>query len=91
MLVLIKSAHDTPEARRAVKLARDMAADIVLLQSAVCLAEKDRLEGFCGTAHVLQEDLTLRGITDIEKSIRPIDYDQLIDLMAEDDKVVGMF
>ena len=91
MLVLIKSAHDTPEARRAVRLARDMAADIVRLQSAVCLAEKDRLEGFCGTAHAISEDLQLRGIGAIDKGVRPIDYDQLIDLMAEDDKVVGMF
>lgn len=91
MLVLIKSSHDTPEAKRAVKLARDMAADIVLLQNAVCLAQKDRLEGFCGTAHAIEEDLLLRGISDIDKGVRPIDYYQLIDLMADEDKVVGMF
>lgn len=91
MLVLIKSAHDTPEARRAVKLARDMAADIVLLQNAVCLAEKDRLEGFCGTAHALAEDLKMRGIASVEKSVRPIDYGQLVDLIADNDKVIGMF
>lgn len=91
MLVLIKSAHDTPEARRAVKLAREMAADIVLLQNAVCLAEKDRLEGFCGTAHAVEEDLKLRGVAVIEKGVRPIDYDQLVDLVTEDGNIVGMF
>jgi sulfur relay protein TusB/DsrH len=91
MLVIIKSAHDTPEAKRAVKLARDLAADIVLLQNAVCLAEKDRLESFCGTAHVIEEDLKLRGIDDIDKGVRPIDYDQLVELISENDKAIGMF
>jgi|Deesub1362A_J573_1020465.scaffolds.fasta_scaffold00045_16 sulfur relay protein TusB/DsrH len=91
MLVIIKNAPGTQEAKRAVKLARDMAADIVLVQNGVYLAERDRLEGFCGTAYALDEDIRLRGITDIDKEIKTIGYDELIDLMAEDEKVIGMF
>jgi len=91
MLVIIKSAPDTQGAGRAVKLARDMVADIALIQNAVCLARPEMLEGFCGTAFALDEDLKLRGIKDIEKSVKEITYDELVDLMAENDKVVGAF
>ncbi len=93
MLVIIKSAPDTPEGSRGVKLARDMAADICLIQNAVYFAHKERLEGFCGTAFVLGEDARLRGLSsgDMDKGIREIDYDGLIDLMVKEDKVVGMF
>jgi sulfur relay protein TusB/DsrH len=91
MLVIIRSAHDTAEAKRAVKLARDMAADILLLQDAVYLAGKERLDGFCGTAYALHEDLLLRGVSDLEKGIKTVGYDEAVDLMADEDKVVGMF
>lgn len=91
MLVIIKSSHDTSEGKRAVKLARDMAADICLIQNAVYFAQRDRLEGFCGTAYVLDEDSRVRGIMDIEKGIKKIDYDGLVDLMVEEDKVMGVF
>lgn len=91
MLVIIKSAPDTQEARRAVKLARDMAADIVLLQDAVYLSRPERLEGFCGTAYALSEDLGLRGVEDLEAGVKAIDYGELVDLMAGEDKVIGLF
>jgi sulfur relay protein TusB/DsrH len=91
MLVVIKSAPDTREARRAVKLARDTAADILLIQNAVYLAGKERLEGFCGTAYVLDEDMRLRGVSDIEKAVKTVGYGQAVDLMAEEDKVIGVF
>ncbi|MEJ2182622.1 MAG: sulfurtransferase complex subunit TusB [Nitrospirota bacterium] len=91
MLVIIKSAPDTQDARRAVKLARDVAADIALLQNAVYLAQPERLEGFCGTAYAMKEDLRLRGIEDIEAGVKTIGYGDLVDLMAEDDKVIGLF
>lgn len=91
MLVVIKSAPDTREARRAVKLARDTAADILLIQNAVYLAGKERLEGFCGTAYVLDEDMRLRGVSDIEKGIKTVGYGEAVDLMAEEDKVIGLF
>lgn len=91
MLVIIKSAPDTQEARRAVRLARDMTADIVLLQNAVYLALPERLEGFCGTAYALEEDLRLRGVEDLEAGVKTIDYDELVDLVAEEEKVIGLF
>ncbi len=93
MLVIVKSAPDTPEGKRAVKLARDMAADICLIQNAVYFALTERLDGFCGTAYVLNEDMKLRGISsDItDKGIRELDYDGLVDLMINEEKVAGVF
>lgn len=93
MLVIVKSSPDTADGKRAVKLARDMAADICLIQNAVYFAQKERLEGFCGTAYVLDEDSKLRGLNDEEigKNIKKLDYDGLVDLMVENEKVVGMF
>lgn len=93
MLVIIKSAPDTPEGKRGVKLARDMAADICLLQSAVYSAQVERLEGFCGTVYVLDEDGRLRGLSNgaIEKGIKKIDYEGLVDLLVHEDKVLGLF
>jgi len=93
MLVIVKSAPDTMDGKRGIKLARDMAADVVFLQSGAYFAQKERLEGFCGTAYVLDDDVRLRGLKDdeIEKDIRKVDYGSLVDLMASEDKVVGMF
>jgi sulfur relay protein TusB/DsrH len=70
-----------------------MAADVVLLQNGVYFAQKERLEGFCGTAYVLDDDVRLRGLKndEIEKDIRRLDYGSLVDLMAREDKVDGMF
>lgn len=92
MLVIVKSAPDSVEGRRAISLARDMAADVVLLQNAVYFALKEGLESFCGTAYVLDDDIKLRGIRDdeIKKDIKKLSYDGLVDLMAQEDKVVGM-
>jgi sulfur relay protein TusB/DsrH len=91
MLVVIKSGPETQEAMRAVKIARDTVSDIVLLQNAVYLAQPERLEGFCGTAFALDEDLKLRGIKEVDKGVKEIGYDDLIDLMADEDKVAGIF
>lgn len=93
MLVLVKSAPDTTDGKRGMKLARDMAADVVLLQNGVYFAQRERLEGFCGTAYVLDDDVRLRGLKndEIEKDIRRLDYGSLVDLMASEDKVAGMF
>ncbi len=93
MLVIIKSSPDTPEGKRGVKIARDTAADICLIQNAVYFAQKGRLEGFCGTVFVLNEDAKMRGLTerDIGKDIREIDYEELVDIMIKEDKVIGAF
>lgn len=93
MLLIIKSSPDTPDGKRGIKLARDTASDVCLMQSAVYFAQKDRLEGFCGKVYILDEDAKLRGLRDeeIEKDIRKIDYDKFVELMAGEDKVVGIF
>jgi sulfur relay protein TusB/DsrH len=93
MLVLIKSAPDTPEGKRALKLARDMAADVCLLQNGVYFGLPERLEGFCGAAYLIKEDARLRGLKpeDLDEGIKEIEYDELIDLMMSEDKVVGIF
>lgn len=93
MLVIIKSAPETTNGKRGVKVARDMAADICFIENAVYFAVKDRLEGFCGTVFLLDQDRRLRGIGDgsIEKDIKIIDYDTLIELMIKEDNVIGAF
>ncbi|HEB76610.1 MAG TPA: hypothetical protein ENJ04_09685 [Nitrospirae bacterium] len=93
MLVIIKSAPDTPEGKRGIKLARDMAADVCLIQNAVYFAQIERLEGFCGRAYAVREDLQLRGLSedDIERDLKVIGWDELVDLLAGEDKTIGAF
>jgi len=91
MLIIVKSGPDTAEGRRGVKLARDMAGDLLLMQNAVYFAEKERLEGFCGSVYVLDEDEKLRGVTEIQKGIKTISYHEAVELMAEADKATGAF
>ncbi len=95
MLVIIRNAPDTPEGKRGVKIARDMSADIVLLQNGVYFLKEQALEdlGFVMTAYVLEDDRRLRGLmgADENKNIKDIDYGGLVDLMTETDKVIGMF
>jgi sulfur relay protein TusB/DsrH len=93
MLVIVKSAPDMPEGRRGLKLARDMAADLILLQNGIYFAQKERLGGFSGTVYVLDDDIRLRGLKDeeIQKDVNRLNYDGLVDLMASEDKVVGVF
>jgi sulfur relay protein TusB/DsrH len=95
MLVIVRNAPDTTEGKRGVKLARTMAADLVLLQNGVYFLQEDHLEdlGFCRTAYVLEDDRRLRGLNiDAEKkNMKDINYESLVDLMSESGKVVGMF
>ncbi len=93
MLVIIRSAPDTTEGKRGVELAERMAADIVLIQNGAYFARKDRLDNFSGSAFMLNDDRKLRGLSagDLDERVKTIDYDGLIDLMAQSDKVLGMF
>lgn len=92
MLVIVKNGTDTPEGRRGIRLARDMAADLVLIQNGVYFVREAGLDDFNGRVYVLDEDLALRGLSGAEtgKDIKKVDYDALVDLMAESDKVVGL-
>lgn len=91
MIVLIKSAPDAHQAMRGLKVAKDLSAKMVLMQNGVYFARKGGLEGFTGETYVLDDDLKLRGGLAAEGSIKPISYDELVDLMERDDKVLGMF
>lgn len=93
MLVIIRSAPDSAEGRRGIKIARSVNADIAFLQNGVYFAKKDASEDFGGKVYVLQDDAKLRGVRtyDDAKRIENITYDGLIDLMAEADKVYGLF
>lgn len=93
MIVIIKSPPDSIEGKRAIRLARDMGADLLLIQNGVYFAQKEMIEGFCGTIYVLDEDCKMRGIhdNDIVKDIKKIDYDTFIDLITIEDKTIGAF
>jgi sulfur relay protein TusB/DsrH len=94
MLMIIKSAPETPEGKRGIKLATYLSADIVLLQNGVYFTQGQKLEdaGFTGKTYVLEDDRLLRGLkADNDKTIQGINYDGLVDLMAENDNAVGMF
>ncbi len=93
MIIIIRSGPDTPEGRRALRLAQSTASDIVLLQNGAYFLNKDALEGFYNIAYVLEDDMKLRGLkgSGSEARLTMISYDGLVDLMAETDKVVGMF
>lgn len=87
MLFLISSSPDTKEFKTAHRLAKDMNAEVCLLQNAVYAAKtlKD------ADVYVLRDELQLRGIKESEVTGRLIDYGQLIDRMNSLDKVVGLF
>ena len=87
MLFLISSAPDAKEFQSAYKLAKGMGADICLLQNAVYAARQTK----DNKIYVLADDMRLRGIAETEIAGRVIDYSRLMDMMAEADKVVGMF
>jgi sulfur relay protein TusB/DsrH len=95
MLVIIKNAPDTSEAKRGVKLASALSADIVLLQNGVYFSQGQKLgdAGCGGRAYILEDDMLLRGLKTVHdsKKIQEINYDSLVDLMTEHDKVIGMF
>ena len=87
MLFLISSSPDTKEFKTAYKLAKDMNADVCLLQNAVYASRNLNDD----SVYVLNDETNLRGITPNEISGRLIDYNELVDLMAGSDKVVGIF
>ena len=88
MLFLFSSAPDTKEFKTAYKMAKDMNAEICLLQNAVYAADNSA----DNQAHyALSDDLALRGIDKNTVTAKVIDYSQLIDIMTGTDKVVGLF
>lgn len=91
MLVIIKSAPHTDEAQRGLSIARETSADIVLLQDGVYITRQGGLDGFKGTAYALEDDVMLRGKGSGDGGAKRIGYGELVDLMAGEEKVVGLF
>lgn len=93
MIVIVKSAPDTSDGMRGVTLAKSSGADLVLLQNGVYFAGREQLAEFPGSVYVLDDDKRLRGLRDGEmgNAVKTIDYDRLVDLLVESDKVVGLF
>jgi len=92
MLLVVKSSPDTPEGQRGFKLAKDMRADLVLVQNAVYFIQERGFEGFNGRVYLLEEDSSLRGLNPkSEIIVKKITYDDLVDLITGDDAVIGMF
>lgn len=93
MFVIIKSPPDSEGARKGLKLAKDRAADVLLISDGVNLARKGMLEGYCGTAFVLDSDLAQRGITgkDLEKGVKSVSPAEFVDLVVRSEEVVGPF
>ncbi len=89
MLVLIKSSPDTDEGKRGLKMAGDLSADIVFLQDGVYFALSEMIDGFRGTAYAAEEDLALRGLQDRVNGVKAVGWDELVDMMAEEEKVIG--
>jgi sulfur relay protein TusB/DsrH len=87
VLFLIASAPDSQQFKRAFKLAKDLYADVCLMQNAV-YASRHLNDN---SVYILHDDMNLRGISQSEISGNLIDYNKLVDLMAESDKVVGIF
>jgi sulfur relay protein TusB/DsrH len=92
MLLMVKSAPDTPEGKRALRFASDMQADIVLLQNAVYFAQERGLDGFNGKVFILEEDSRLRGLNcQPTADVKNITYDDLVDLLTGDEAAIGVF
>jgi len=89
MIMIVKNNLDPTKAKQTLELAHEMAADIVLIQNAAYLAQNEMIDNYSGIIFALTEDLRLRGISDIRKNVRTIDYEELVDLMDKSEKVVG--
>ena len=93
MIVVIESPPLSVRAIAGVKAAADLTADIALVGDAVGLARRGALDGFCGTAHALEDDLRERGIpeSELERGVRLIDRVELRRLIEAEGRVEGEF
>jgi len=91
MMVVIKSSPESQGARQGLRLARQSKAPVVLIQNGVYLALGNALVGIGGGAYAILEDMKLRGVDVPGDVVKPISYDDLVELMAGDEKVVGLF
>jgi len=89
MLFIISSSPETHEFKTALQMAEG--SDICLIHDAVYLSMKGDVS-LPGKIYVLKDDLSLRGIKEEGlKGLMVIDYSEMVDLMAQAEKVVGIF
>jgi len=93
MLILIKSSPDTPEGKRGIRMATDLGAGMVLIQNGIYLAKGGALQDLNRPVYLLDEDTRLRGINPegLGNNLKMINYDGLVNLMMEHEKVIGLF
>jgi sulfur relay protein TusB/DsrH len=93
VFVIIKSPPGSEGAARGIRLAREEAADLLLIGDGVRLARKDMLEGFCGAAFAHSADLRLRGVgeAELEKGVRAVSCEEFVELLAGAEKIAGPF
>lgn len=89
MLFIISSSPDSQEFKTSLSLAKD--SDLCLIHDAVYLAMEETVP-VKGKIYAIKDDLSLRGITEPKlPGLRIIDYTEMVDLMAQAEKVVGAF
>ncbi|MEK6691353.1 MAG: sulfurtransferase complex subunit TusB [Nitrospirota bacterium] len=89
MLFIISSSPDTQEFKTALSLAKD--SDLCLIHDAVYLTMEER-SPVTGKVYAIKDDLSIRGITTPKiDGLKIIDHSELVDLMAQAEKVVGSF
>ncbi|MEK6693589.1 MAG: sulfurtransferase complex subunit TusB [Nitrospirota bacterium] len=89
MLFIISSSPDTQEFKTALSLAKD--SDLCLIHDAVYLT-MDEKAPVKGKIYAIKYDLSLRGILETRlPGLKVIDHTEMIDLMAQAEKVAGAF
>jgi sulfur relay protein TusB/DsrH len=89
MLFIISSSPDTQEFKTALTIAKD--SDLCLIHDAVYLTMEENAP-VTGKVYALKDDLSLRGITEPGlKGLKIIDYLEMVDLIDQAEKVVGVF
>jgi sulfur relay protein TusB/DsrH len=87
MIVLVKSYPETEDSRAALSLAENMKAVVVFLQNGVYHMTRDTLSGFSCKSYFIDDDLRMRGLATADNAIG---YHELVDMIGDADKVIGL-
>lgn len=88
MLFIISSLPDTQEFKTALIIAKN--SDLCLIHDAVYLVMEDKAP-VTAKIYAIKDDLSIRGITEPRlPMLKVIDHSELVDLMAQAEKVIGV-
>lgn len=92
-LVVVISPPGSAKGEHGVRLAKELAADIVLTGEAAGYALKGRLEGFCGTVYVIEEEGKPPGLKDedMEKGVKRLSGGEFGEMLERGARVAGVF